>query len=376
MDLTTWVKHEARALGFHLVGVTSAEPFPEAESRALTWLEEQRNGEMAWLSRERMRVASRPRELLPGARSVIALGVSYRQPENSKATVDAPAWGRVARYAVGLDYHDVLRTRMRELLDRLERFLGQRPRSRIFVDSSPLLEREVAARAGLGFFGKNSLLLAAGGSYYLLGAIVTELDLEPDAAVQKDCGQCRLCIDACPTQALYNGHSVDARRCISYLTIELRGPLPIELRPRMGSWTFGCDICQEVCPYNRGQGPVAWPELQAQPGARLASDPAVLLGLDQEAFSTTFRGSPIKRTKRRGLLRNATVALGNSGNADAVEPLIGALGDHEPLVRGHAAWGLGRLGGARAESALRAALAEEVDEYVRGEIRSALSAGR
>jgi epoxyqueuosine reductase len=282
----------------------------------------------------------------------------------------------VARYAVGEDYHDVLRARMRELLDRLERLLGRRPGARLFVDSSPLLEREVAQRAGLGFFGKNSLLLAAGGSYFLLGAIVIDLDLEPDTAIQKDCGQCRLCIDACPTQALYDGHSVDARRCISYLTIEHRGPLPLELRPHIGNWTFGCDICQEVCPYNRGQGPLAWPELQALASAQQATDPPSLLGMNQEAFSTTFRGSPIKRAKRRGLLRNAAVALGNSGDADAVEPLVGALADPEPLVRGHAAWGLGRVGGARAESALRAALDAETDEYVRGEIRSALSADR
>ncbi len=374
-ELADWIKREARALGFALVGITTAEPFLEAEQRALAWLREGRQGEMAWLTPQRMRLAARPTELLPGARSVIVVGASYRQePETAPAA--AGPLGRIARYAGGEDYHDLLRARMAVLVDRLTHHLGVRPRTRLFVDSSPLLEREAAARAGLGFYGKNSMLLSPGGSYTLLGAIVTDLELEPDTPVVKDCGQCRLCLDACPTGALYDGHAVDATRCLSYLTIELRGPIPTELRPALGNWIFGCDVCQEVCPYNRGRGPLPLDGLRARPSP--GPQPALipLLELDQARFSALFRGSPVKRAKRRGLVRNVAVALGNSGDPAAVPALVRALADPEPLVRGHVAWALGRLSGGQAVSALRGALALEVDPWVRAELAAALRAAQ
>ncbi len=339
MSLADALKAQARALGFHLVGITSPEPFPEAELDITRWLGEGHQGEMGWLNEARTRLATRPQELLPGARSLIVVGVSYRTVEPA----DGPG-GRVARYAWGGDYHDAMKSRLRSLAAFLSEKAGRTVKSRTFVDDGPLVERDAAIRAGLGFRGKNTNLLTPIGSYVFLGALLTDLELAFDSPRPKDCGSCRLCIDACPTDALDEAYHLAAERCIAYLTIEHRGPIDADLRPKLGEWVFGCDICQEVCPYNastRGR-PSGWPEFEPRLGTRL--DLPAILELDDEAFRQTFRGSPIKRAKRRGLARNAALALGNRARADARPSLErAATSDPEPVVRDAATWALERL---------------------------------
>jgi epoxyqueuosine reductase len=402
-DLTSQeVKTEARRLGFDLVGIAAAETFSEAEARLVEWVRRGCHADMGWIDESRARRSCHPDELLPGARSVIVVGAAY---STGREAPPPALHGRVARYARGRDYHDVLKERLWDLLAYLAKRAGPGVRGRVFVDTGPLAEREAAVQAGLGFYGKNTCLLTGtAGSYVLLGAILTDLALKPDAPIVRDCGSCRLCLDACPTGALSAPYHLDARLCISYLTIELRGPIPSELRPKLGAHVFGCDICQDVCPWNHGRGPIPWPEFagrtlrQAQgrldegrqddtttvdspvvvPSSRRPSSSAdmgadlellELLDLDEDAFRERFRGSPIKRAKRRGLLRNAAVALGNSGDRRAVPALARALEhDPDPLVRSHAAWALHQLGDEQAQAALAAGLGREQDQNVRAEI--------
>jgi epoxyqueuosine reductase len=339
VGLSADLKAYAADVGFHLVGITSPEPFAQAELDITRWLSEGHQGEMAWLNEARTRLATRPHELLLGARSLIVVGVSYRTEEPE----DGPG-GRVARYAWGGDYHAAMKSRLRLLAMFLSENAGYAVKSRTFVDDGPLVERDAAVRAGLGFRGKNTNVLTPIGSYVFLGALLTDLELEFDRPMPKDCGSCRLCIDACPTDALDEAYHLAAERCIAYLTIEHRGPIDMTLRPKMGDWVFGCDICQEVCPYNasrRGR-PRGWPEFEPRHGTRL--DLQAVLELDDDAFRQTFAGSPIKRAKRRGLARNAALALGNQGTADARPALERAVAsDPEPLVRDAATWALARL---------------------------------
>ncbi len=338
MSLAVELKERARELGFHLVGVTSPEPFPQAELDITRWLSEGHQGEMAWLNTARAHLATRPRELLPEARSLVVVGVSYRTEEPA----DGPG-GRVARYAWGGDYHAAMKSRLRELAAWLSDHADPHARSRVFVDDGPLVERDASIRAGLGFRGKNTNLLTPIGSFIFLGALLTSVELDADQPVDKNCGSCRLCVDACPTDALDEAYHLAAERCIAYLTIEHRGPIAEELRPKLGDWIYGCDICQEVCPYNasvRGR-PRGWPEFEPRRGTRL--DLVEIVKLDQAQFSEAFRGSPMKRAKRRGLARNAALALGSLARH---EPEARAAlqestrGDPDPMVREAAAWAL------------------------------------
>jgi epoxyqueuosine reductase len=327
------LKARARELGFHLVGITSPEPFDQAELDITRWLAAGHQGEMSWLNPIRARLSTHPEELLPGARSLIVVGVSYR------TETPEPGPGRIARYAWGSDYHDVMKLKLRQL----STFLGGR--SRIFVDSGPLAERDAAVRAGLGFRGKNTNLLTPIGSYVFLGALLSDVELDFDTPVQKDCGTCTLCLDACPTNALDAPYHLAAERCIAYLTIEHRGPIPEDLRPRLGEWVFGCDICQEVCPYNTSERnkPRGWPEFEPRPGIGTRLDLERTLQMDDEDFRETFRGSPMKRAKRRGLVRNAALVLGVMGGPRSSAALErSAEADPEPLVRDAAEWALRR----------------------------------
>jgi epoxyqueuosine reductase len=298
------------------------------------------------------------------------VGLNYRSDDPSPAAALDPLRGQVARYARGEDYHEVLAAKLDDLFRRLQETVSPDIRGRRYVDTGPLLERDLAARAGLGWFGKNTCILhREQGSYFFLGALLLNVELPPDGATSAHCGTCSRCLDCCPTGAFLAPYVLDARRCISYLTIELKGAIPRDLRPLVGNWIFGCDLCQEVCPWNRKAAAAREPAFT--PRAALRTPELIpLLDMTQEEFSHTFRGSPVKRAKRRGLLRNVCVALGNSGDRRAIEPLIRALSPEEPLVRGHAAWALGRLGGA--EAALAEALTREGDAYVREEIRDAL----
>ena len=370
--LKAQVVRYARELGFDLVRIASAEPFTERGEIARERVRQGYMDGMPWFTEERVRRASDPQELLPGVRSIIAVALSYLPVDDDGVQrADTPA-GRVAWYARWTDYHQVMKEKLRTLAQGLAAYVGREVRTRIFVDDSPLLERAVAERAGLGWFGKNAnILTPTHGSWVFLGQVLTDLELEPDAPLKKNCGSCALCIPACPTGAIVAPYVIDARRCISYLTIECRGPIPRDLRPLVGDWVFGCDICQEVCPVNIDVPSATAAVLRRTCFSALELVP--LLSITQEEFSTRFRSSPIKRAKRVGLKRNACIALGNIGDRRAVPALGRALHeDDEPLVRGHAAWALGRLDGAAAVRLLSAALETEADPGVREEIAAAL----
>ncbi len=356
------IQDAARRLGFDACGVAAADSYPDRQ-RFLDWLAQCRHGEMAWLERDPDRRTD-PERVLAGCRSVVVTFMSHYPGALGPKPTDAPR-GRIARYALGFDYHDVVLERLRTLAQVLED-----EAARCYVDTGPVLERSVAGAAGLGWVGKNANFIVPGaGSYGFLGAILTRRELEPAPPNPVSCGRCTSCLPACPTGAIVAPGQIDARLCISYLTIELRGPVPRELRPLMGDWVFGCDDCQDPCPWNRKAVPAretAFGPIADRVYPRLDE----LLSLTPEQFSTRFRGSAIKRAKRAGLARNAAIALGNSGDVAAVGPLRAALeADPSPLVRGAAAWALGRLGDA---GALRAARIAEPDLEVQEEIAYAL----
>lgn len=410
------VKARARSLGFDLVGIAPVRPSDHgAFYRA--WLEAGFHGGMTYLSRpDAVERRLDPRHALPALRSAVVVGHNYYVPDGapggpaeaappppassdstgtpsetadpagprlpSSPDPEDPARAIIARYARGRDYHKVIKKKLLRLLTWLETESGRElPAARAYVDTGPVLERELARRAGLGWFGRNTMLIhPRRGSYFFLGTLLLELELEADSTFEGDhCGTCNACVEACPTGALLGrtpegAPLMDATRCISYLTIEHRGPIPRELRPLIGKWVFGCDICQEACPYNRPKfvritnEEAFWPRAGVH-GAKLIE----LMGMDQAEFSRRFKNSPVKRAKRRGLLRNVAVALGNWGSLEAVPVLAQALNDEEPLVRGHAAWALARIGTREAIEALRDRAAVEEDDWVREEIVLALA---
>ena len=370
---------QAYRLGFDLVGMVPATRATTAD-RYRAWLDHGFHGEMSYLSRPDA-VAQREDLacLQPGVRTVLVVAANYHTLPPSAEPRDDPVRGLVARYAWGIDYHDVLVPRLRQLGLWLEAEIGERVAHHAYVDSGPILERELAARAGLGFIGRNTHLIHPRlGSWLFLGELMLAVDLPSvrpglPVAATGTCGRCTRCLDACPTGALVAPYLLDARRCISYLTIELRGPIPRELRPLLGNRIFGCDICQDVCPWNRRFArPTAEPAFQPRPEA-IAPHLLELLALDEAGFRQRFQGSPVLRTKRRGLLRNAAVALANAGNPAAVPALAHALHDTESLVRGHAAWALGHFATAEARHALTQALSAETDDWVRLEMHRGLA---
>jgi epoxyqueuosine reductase len=369
---------QARRLSFDRVGIAPATPAATARPYR-AWLAAGYHGEMAYLARPDA-VAKRedPARILPGVRTVVAVATVHHTVPPPPELAGDPARGIVASYAWGDDYHDVMVPRLRELAAWIETAMGQPVAHRAYVDTGPLLERELAARAGLGFVGKNTNLIHPRlGSWLLLGELLLAVELPPLAPEPErgTCGRCTRCLDACPTGALVAPYVLDARRCIAYLTIEQKGPIPRGLRPALGNRIFGCDICQEVCPWNRRFAqPTAEPAFQPRPEI-LAPRLLDLIALDDEAFRRRFRGSPILRAKRRGLLRNVAVALGNGRDPAAVPSLARALHDPEPLVRGHAAWALGRIATEPARDALTRALGREPDDGVQEELHQALSVG-
>ena len=383
VTLTTRIKEQARELGFSLVGVASVEESAHMDLYR-GWLEDGRHGEMGYLAREDA-IARRAdlRRTLPSVRSVVVVGHEYFQEDPPGVPAD-PARGVIARYARGQDYHGTIKKRLLELHRWIEASVEGPIEGRVYVDTGPILEREIAVRAGVGWFGKNTMLIhPKQGSYFFLGLLLLDLDLDADAPFQEDhCGTCRSCLDACPTGALLGRDAsgapvMDAPRCISYLTIEHRGPIPVELRPLMGNRVYGCDICQEVCPWNerftRPAQEEAYRAREGLDGPSLVELADKLLNLDDEGFRELFRDSPIKRAKRAGLLRNVCVALGNWGDVKAVPVLVRALDDAEALVRGHAAWALGRVGTDEACGALLDLRQEETDVGVRQEVADAIS---
>jgi len=373
------IEAEAHRLGFDLVGLAPATP-PTTIGHYRAWLEGGYHGEMAYLARPEA-VARRGdlTLLLPGVRSVVVVAASYAPYPPSAGPGDDPGRGLLARYAWGDDYHSLLLSRLCQLGTLIEAESHGAVAFRACVDTAPLLERELAVRAGLGFIGKNTNLIHPRlGSWLFLGELLLTVDIETEQAPSAEgrstspCGRCTRCLDACPTGALIAPYLLDARRCISYLTIELKGPIPGELRPLLGNRIFGCDLCQEVCPWNRRSGrAVAGAASQPRPDD-MAPHLLELIALDDEGFRQRFGNSPVKRAKRRGLLRNVAVALGNWGDPAAVPALVQALHDVEPLVRGHAAWALGRIATPAARRALQEALPGEADGWVQQEIQQAL----
>ena len=381
-DLLAGLEREALRLGFSRLGVASADSAsrdPRIHAHFRRWLEEGHAGAMEGWLRQHEPLRRDPRAMLEGVRSAIMLATDHAvQPADAAAADARPGQGRVARYAWGNDYHDLLRRRVNALAAWLEQ-AEPGCRTRGFVDSAPFPEREFAWLAGLGWFGKNTMLIdPMAGSYFLLTVLLTDVELPAAAPIAVDhCGTCTACLDACPTDAFVAPRVLDARRCLSAITIEDHGPVPHDLRAALGAWVFGCDICQEVCPWNRHAPGSAEPLFQPRDGH--ASLPlAELFALDDDAFRRRFKGTPLVRAKRSGLLRSAAIALGNRPDAASADALIAALADLDEVVRGAAAWALGRWRHANAalaaiaHDALVARLPLETDATVRTEIESAL----
>ena len=383
------LEQKSRALGFNMVGVITAVPGRRLDAY-LHWITAERHGQMGYLARpDRLARRQDLNVILPGVQTVISVGLEYATVPLPPAIANDPSRGRISNYAWGSDYHNVMTPRLEQLAAWLK---DQQPQSgvktKVYVDTGAILERDHAETAGLGFTGKNTMLIAPRyGSFFFLGEILTTLEIKDQrlkigsipnfqspVSPRPSCGSCHRCLDACPTNAFPEPYVLDARRCISYLTIELKGWIPRELRSYMGNWVYGCDICQTVCPFNRfaqptneiafypdgGQGLEIWDSI--------APPLLELLTLDTTAFAARFAHSPIKRIKRARLVRNACVAAGNWGSETAVPSLIDLLSDPEPIVRGHAVWALQQIGGEQAQLTLVDLAEREKDTAVLQEL--------
>lgn len=364
----------ARELGFCRIGFASAAPFTRAKEQLASWLGRGYAGTLNYLASDDR---SDPSALLPGAKTIVAVALSYGRP--SPRTPNASRLeGSVARYAQGEDYHLVVRDKLVLLAERCRDILGPELGTRVCVDTAPLFEHEAARAAGLGFTAKSTLTIVPGaGSMVVLGELLLDVELPPSAPVNAGCGSCRACLDACPTGAFADAYVLDARRCISYLTIEHQGPIPRELRRPIGTRVFGCDVCQEVCPFNASR---LLPERPVELAPRAALDPVdliALLELGANSYRKLVKRTALRRASRATLSRNAAIALGNSGDARASAPLSRTLTAHSnPVVRSHAAWALGELGalaGEEGRTALERAAREDPDAEVREEAALALA---
>ncbi|NOZ72143.1 MAG: DUF1730 domain-containing protein [Chloroflexi bacterium] len=388
--LTKQIKQKARELGFDLVGIAAVGPAPDLD-RYRQWLAAGYAGEMDYLARH-TELKADPRQLLAEARSIILVGLNYGQAIVPELRQD-PARGQIASYALGSDYHRLMRKSLIVLDQWLAAKTGRASRGRVFVDSAPLLERSWGKQAGLGFIGKNTCLIHPQlGSYFFLGGLLTPerliydtpptLEPTPTAGMgpwwhfregnSATCGRCTRCLQKCPTGALVEPGLLDARQCISYLTIEFRGEIPQALRSRMGNWVFGCDVCQDVCPWNRRAPTTSHPRLQPHPD-RIAPPLLELLALSESDFEQRFRGSAVRRARWQGFMRNVCVAAGNWGDEAALEGLSHHLYHSPPLVANHAAWALARLRGGKGRAVLETALAHSLSPSLRAYVQRTLS---
>lgn len=372
-SLTQEIKNEAYRQGFQLVGITSPKPPPHLKTY-LTWLEKGYHASMTWIETDRARQRrADPLKILPDCKSILVLGIRYPKPAPS--IINNTHNPKVASYAYGNDYHDILPTRLNRIVSFIRDRTGKEISNRYYTDTGAILERELAQQAGLGWIGKNSCLInPESGSYFLLAEIFLGIELEIDQPLNKDfCGSCNRCIKNCPTSCITLDRMIDSNRCISYLTIEHKGFIPEEVRPKIENWLFGCDICQIVCPWNQKfAGPKYDPAFTVRPGippSQLSDE----LMLTPEHFNQKFKGNPIKRAKRRGYLRNVAIVLGNIRDKRAVPSLCNALNDPDELVRGHAAWALGQIGGENARQALSLAHERESHPKARVEMIRALN---
>lgn len=370
-DLSTIANSERLSI----VGVTTAEPFHELSEYLVRHVERGHMQGLSWFTPERALQSCDPRVLHPTARSVVSVAVPFWSG-HAEPPDDDVLRGCIARYAWGRDYHDTLRRRMRALVARIEESLGHAIEARTLVDTARIVDRAAAARAGVGWYGKNSMIIVPGhGSWVMLGEIVLDVELQPDLPLARDCGRCSICIDRCPTGAIVEPYRIDTPRCISFLTIEERGPIPIALRASMGNWVFGCDVCQDVCPYTLAAGVEDDAEFRPRTLDNAFPSLAWLAAMSEAEFRAVYSGTAVTRAKRAGMARNAAVALGNCGNSAAEPILRRMLTLHDsPLVRGHAAWGLAHLIEGHARRFLESARTREQDEYVREEIDAALAA--
>ncbi len=375
-QLTNALKEKARALGFSMVGIVPAVPGKRLGAY-LRWIDNEHHGLMGYMARpDRIVRRQDLNAILPGVQSLVCVGLDYHTMRLPDEIAHDPSRGRISNYAWGVDYHDVMTPRLKELAAWLQDVTANDVIGRVYVDTGAILERDHAESAGFGFIGKNTMLIGPKrGSWFFLGELLTTIPLQFDTINQPmpGCGSCHRCLDACPTNAFPQPYVLDARRCISYLTIELKGWIPSELRPLLGNWIYGCDVCQDVCPFNRfAQGAGGRGQGAREEGSRdfdVVAPPLLdILVLDEEGFRQRFADSPIKRIKRRGLLRNACVAAGNWGSETAVPVLTNLLTDPEPLIRGHAAWALQQIGTDGAKTAVSAALRHETNADVRLEM--------
>lgn len=359
------IKQSATDLGFDGFGIATPD-MPKAIERYKRWLARQYEGKMGYMSRW-VDKRSDLNKVLPGVRSVICLRTNYLPEDKDMRFLEDTDHGDISLYALNEDYHDVLLPRLKRLEEKIHQEFPD-CQTKVYVDTGPVLEKPLAQKAGIGWIGKHTNLLTEGiGSWYFLAEILTDIALPESQPAVDRCGTCRECIDICPTRAIVAPYVLDSRRCISYLTIELKGVIPWQFRRAIGNRIYGCDDCQIVCPWNTYAVKTDDQAFHGQEGVRLLID---LIRLDDESFRRRFRNSPIKRIKRRGFLRNVAVALGNSGNLDAVSPLIEVLGDKEALIRAHVVWALGELLQEKAPTVLWENLAHETDEMVLTEIRN------
>ena len=367
-NLTERVFAAAREEGFNHCAAAPIQSLAAA-GRLQEWLAAQMHGSMAWLARDPERRGD-PTLIVPEARTVLVVARNYF---TGHAPAEETGRARISRYAWGDEYHDVLRQAVRRLYDQI-RTLAPGAAGRYYVDTGPVMEKAWAEVAGLGWIGKHTNVIRTGeGSWFFLGAILLDVQLDYGRPASNRCGTCTACIDVCPTDAIVAPYVLDARRCISYLTIENRGPIPRAFRGPMGNRVFGCDDCQDVCPWNRFAVPGASAAAFAPRPDNQAPLLTELFQLDLDGFRERFRRSPVKRARFEGFRRNVAVALGNTGDLRAVPPLCEALHEDSPLVRGHCAWALGRLAGADAIRALRAARQQEQDPWVLTEVTDALA---
>lgn len=375
-ELKESLRAEALRQGFSTMGIASAEALRNRQPELRAWLRNGLAGPLGYMDAFFERQARFLADF-PDLRSVVVLAAPYSAEACGGASAGAPGSGRIARYAAGSDYHSAMQARLARLESALRRHSGSPANLRVkrTVDTRPVLERALAEAAGIGFFGKNTCLIRPkGGSFFFLAALLTNLPLEADQPVAWDCGNCTLCLQACPTGALPEPYRLDASRCIATLTIELRGSIPNELRPRMGNWIFGCDICQEVCPYNHPRTTEPWPELQPASGPGTAASLKKLLTCrTRHDFATRFAPTALSRPGREGLLRNAAIAAGNLADPDLVPALADCLqADPSPIVRRHAAWALGRIPHPNTRALLLQSLQSERNPDVLREIEQAL----
>lgn len=370
-EFSSLIEKEAYAVGFDAVGITAFSSRPEDDARLDQWIDEKRHGEMQYLENFKQR-RMRFNQAFPEAQSVIVLGVNYFS-KDAERPLDLQLAGRIARYARGQDYHLVIRQRHEKLIERLKKII---PELRAFscVDTQPLQERPAAVLAGLGFYGKNTMLLSKQfGPWLFLSEMITNIDLAETIENPGTCGTCTHCQVQCPTGALDQDYRMDARRCISYLTIEYKGIIPIEMRPFIKDWIFGCDECLTVCPFTTKQKETQWEELKPQAGSGMWMDFDRLFRVkSNREYEKAFQGTSLLRAGRKQMMRNACIVLGNSGRQEAFPYLLQALSDPSPLVRRHAAWGLGRIGGIQGEQALSKHFKLDTDAGVLEEIEMAL----